>query len=101
MKMLLIIFRESLEEEILGLLNEHNIRAFTELHKVGGVGETGAAFHAYTLSGVNTIIFTALAEDHADRVLEGLTAFRDQRVQEQYGAKVPLHVFVLPCLQAV
>jgi hypothetical protein len=101
MKMLLIVFRESLEEEILALLNEKNVKGFSELHKVGGTGETGDAFHSFTGPGVNSMILTALPEDQADRVVEGLKAFRDQRGQELYGAKIPLRVFVLPCLQAV
>ena len=38
MKMIIIVYRESLEEEMHGLLQEHGVKAFTELHKVGGVG---------------------------------------------------------------
>ena len=101
MKMLLIVFRESLEEEIHGLLQEHGVKAFTELHKVGGTGETGAAFHSFTWPGVNGMILTVLAEDEAERVVEGFKVFRDQRIQQQHGAKIPLRVFVLPCEQVV
>ena len=101
MKMLLIVFRETLEEEIHGLLATHNVTAFTELHKVGGTGETGAAFHSYAWPGLNGMILTALPEDHAEGVINGLKAFRDQQVQEHHGAKFPLRVFVLPCELAV
>ena len=101
MKMLLIVFRENLEEEIHGLLQSHDVKAFSELHKVAGTGATGAAFHAFSWPGVNGMILTALPEDEADRVVEGFKAFRDQRVQQQHGAKLPLRVFVLPCLQVV
>jgi len=101
MKMLLILFRESLEEEIHGLLKELHVKAFTELHKVGGAGEAGAAFHSFAWPGSNAMVLAALPEDHADRVVEGLKAFRDQRAQQQHGVKLPLRVFVLPCLQVV
>jgi hypothetical protein len=101
MNMLLIVFRESLEEEIHGLLKELHVKAFTELHKVGGAGETGAAFHSFAWPGVNAMVLTVLPEDHADRVVEGLKSFRDKRVKGQHGLKLPLHVFVLPCLQVV
>ena len=101
MKMLLIVFRDSLEDEILVLLNQLDVKAFTELQKVGGTGETGAAFHSFASPGVNTMIMTALAEDQADRVVAGLKAFRDQLAKQQQGAKIPLRVFVLPCLQVV
>ncbi len=101
MKMLLIVFRDSLEEEIHGLLKELSVNAFTELHKVGGTGETGAAFHSFAWPGMNALVLTALPEDQADRVVEGLKGFRDQRTQQQHGVKIPLRVFVLPCLQVV
>jgi len=101
MKMLLIVFRESLEEEIHGLLQEHHVKAFTELHKVGGTGETGAAFHSFSWPGVNSMILTALSDDEAKRLVEGFKMFRDQRAQQQHGAKIPLRVFVLPCEQLV
>ncbi|TLY26256.1 MAG: hypothetical protein E6K63_12835 [Nitrospirae bacterium] len=101
MKMLLIVFRDSLEEEIHGLLKEFSVKAFTELHKVGGTGETGSAFHSFTWPGMNALVLTALPEDQAERVVEGLKGFRDQRTKQQHGLKIPLHVFVLPCLQVL
>ena len=101
MKMLLIIFRDSLEEEIHGLLKDLGVKAFTELHKVGGTGETGAAFHLFAWPGMNALVLAALPEDQAERDAKGLKEFRDKRMQQQHGVKVPLHVFVLPCLQAV
>ena len=101
MKMLLIVFRESLQEEIHALLTQYGVSAFSELHNVIGAGETGAAFHAFSGSGANDMILTAMSEDLADRVVEGFKLFRDQRVHELHVARIPLHVFVLPCLQAL
>lgn len=101
MKMLMIIFRESLEQEVCGMLKELDVRAFTEVTNVGGAGEAGTALHSFTWPGGNTMILTALAEDHADRVVEGLRAFRDQRPPQRSAAKIPLRVFVLPCLEMV
>lgn len=95
--MLLIVFRESLEEEIHALLKEHGVKAFTELHKVSGIGNTGAAFHSFTWPGVNGMILTALPDEEATRVAEGFRSFRDQRVKAQHGAKLPLRAFILPC----
>ena len=101
MKMLLIVFRDSLEDEIVVLLKEFNVKAFTELHKVGGTGETGDAFHSFASPGANSMILTALADDQAERVVEGLKSFRDQLAKQRKGMKIPLRVFVLPCLQVV
>lgn len=100
MKMIIIVYRESLEEEMHGLLQEHGVNAFTELHKVGGVGETGAAFHSFTWPGVNSMILTALPEEKAEQVAEGLRVFHDRRIQE-HKVQIPLRVFVLPCVQVV
>lgn len=38
MKMVLIVFRESLEQEVCGLLKAFNVRAFTEVPHMGGTG---------------------------------------------------------------
>jgi nitrogen regulatory protein PII len=101
MKMLMIVFRESLEEEILRLLKELGVKAFTELPSVVGAGEAGAAFHSFTSPGANSIVLTALSEDQTDRVVKGLHAYRDQLSQRQHGAAIPLRAFILPCEQVV
>jgi nitrogen regulatory protein PII len=97
MKMLLIVFRDSLEEEIHALLKEHGVKAFTEMHKVAGVGETGRAFHSFTWPGLNGMILTALPDDQVERVVDGLKSYRDERMKAQRGAKFPLRVFAFPC----
>ena len=100
-KMLLIVFRDSLEEEVLELLRTFGVKAFTELHKVDGTGEAGAAFHSFAWPGGNSMILAAVSDAQADLVIKGLRGFRDTRVRQQKGMKVPLRVFVLPCLEAV
>jgi nitrogen regulatory protein PII len=101
MKMLMIVFRESLEEDIMKRLKELGVKAFTELPSVIGAGEAGAAFHSFATPGANSIVLTALSEDQADRVVKGLHAFREQLTQQQHGAYIPLRVFALPCEQVV
>ena len=101
MKMLLIVFRESLEEEILALLKQLGVKAFTELPSVVGTGEAGAAFQSFASLGANSMILTAVAEGHAEQVIKGLYAYREQLTQRQHGAYVPLRVFALPCEQVV
>ncbi|OGX13942.1 MAG: hypothetical protein A3K11_06880 [Nitrospirae bacterium RIFCSPLOWO2_12_FULL_63_8] len=101
MKMLMIVFRESLEEEVLKLLKELGVKAFTELPSVVGAGEAGAAFHTFALPQTNSIVLTALTDHHAEQVIKGLHAYRDQLTQRQHGAYIPLRVFTLPCEQVV
>lgn len=101
MKMLIIVFRDSMNQEIRQLLKDLDIKAFTEAPKVLGTGEAGAAFDSFDWPGTNSMIFSAMEEDQEKRVVAGLKRFRDQLAKQQHGAKIPLRVFVLPCLQVV
>ena len=101
MKMLMIVFRQSLEEDIMKLLRELGVKAFTELPSVVGAGETGAAFHTFVSPQANSIVLTALTEGQAEKVINGLHTYRDQLAQRQHGAYIPLRVFILPCEQVV
>ena len=100
-KMVLLIFRDSLEEDIMSLLKRFGVNAFTEVHNVEGLGETGAAFHSLVWPGINSMILAAMPEEHADRLIKGVREFRNQRVHQQYGLKLPLRVFVLSGLESV
>ena len=97
MNMLMIVFTESLEEDIRGLLRKHHVRAFTEMHDVTGMGEAGAAFHSLSWPALNNMILAALPEPEADKVVAALKGFREGQIQKQRGAKIPLRVFALPC----
>ena len=101
MKMLMIVFKESLEEEIRGLLKKHHVRAFTEMHDVTGMGEAGAAFHSLSWPGLNNMILAALPEPEAQTVVAALKGFRDDQIKRQSGARIALRVFVLPCEMVV
>lgn len=100
-KMVMLIFRDSLEDDIMSLLKQFGANAFTEVHNVEGLGETGAAFHSFTWPGRNSMILAAMPEDRADRLVKQLRKFRDERVKQQHGLKLPLRVFVLSGLESV
>lgn len=104
MKMLMIVFRESLEEDVMKVLKELGVTAFTELPSVIGAGETRAAFQAFrslVSAQSNSMVLTALADEDAEKVIAGLHAYRDRSAQRQHGAYIPLRVFTLPCDQVV
>lgn len=101
MKMLMIIFKESLEEEVQELLNQHHVNAFTQMHDVTGVGEGGATLHSLSFPGFNNMILAALPEPEADKVVAALKEYRDGLVQKQGNNKIPLRVFSLPCEMVV
>ncbi|MEW6248483.1 MAG: PG0541 family transporter-associated protein [Nitrospirota bacterium] len=101
MQMLLVIFRQSLDEDIRRLLKDLDIKAFTEAPKVFGIGEAGEAFGSLTWPGHNSMILAAMEDQQAERVIGRLQAFRDHLMQQQGDTKIPLRVFVMPCRQVV
>ncbi|MGQ0666433.1 MAG: P-II family nitrogen regulator [Nitrospiraceae bacterium] len=101
MKMLFIVFRESMVEQVHALLKSYDVTAFTELQNVGGKGETGPTLHFSLSTGANRIILAAVAEQAAYRLIDGFTRFRAEHVTGAGDKALPLHVFVLPCEQVV
>lgn len=101
MQMLALVFRKSLEQEVLAVLRACHVRTFTRVPEVWGAGETGLALHTFTRPGFNAMVLAALAEPEASRVVAALRRFRDAASGQRHGAKVPLHVFLLPCAQVL
>jgi len=101
MKMLLIVFRELLAEQVHTLMKEHDITAFTEFHNVSGTGETGPTVQFSLSAGANRMILAAIPESAAYRLIEGFTKFRADHLRHHAEDPVPLHVFIMPCEQVV
>jgi nitrogen regulatory protein PII len=101
MIMLMIIMKESLEEEVRELLRNHNVTGFTEVREVTGQGEAGATFHSLSWPGFNDLILAAMPELDAKQLIDALVKFRDSAAEKQHGAKVPLRVFSVPCTLVV
>ena len=101
MKMLLIVFRQSMVEHIHALLREYDVNAFTELHNVAGRGETGPTVQFLLSPGANSMIPTAVSEPLAYRLIDGFTRMKAEQGMRQQDNTFPLHVFVLPCEQVV
>ena len=101
MRMVIVIYRHSLDQDIRRMLKSLDLKAFTESPKLLGVGETTHACGASAWPGHNAIILSAMEDDQAERVIGVLREFRDHMVQLQGGAKIPMRVFTLPCQQVV
>ena len=101
MKMLLIVFRQSIVEHIHALLKEYDVNAFTELHNVAGRGETGPTVQFFLSPGANCMILTAVSEQLAYRLIDGFTRLKAEQGMGQHDNTFPLHVFILPCEQVV
>lgn len=95
--MLLVVFRESLGPELQTVFEELPVKAYTETAKVFGVGETGKV----KWPGMNSMVLACMEEDQAERLIMKLKEFCDTLSGRQQGAKIPLHVFVLPCEQVM
>lgn len=59
MKMLLVVFRESLGSELQTVFEEVHVKSFTESPNVFGVGETGRV----NWPGMNSMVFACMDED--------------------------------------
>ena len=101
MQMVMIVFRSSLESDVLGILRASGVEAYTDVRRVVGVGENGARLDSFERPGFNSLIVTALDEPAASALVERLRAFRDEASERRRGAGVPLRAFVLPCCQAL
>lgn len=95
MKMLLLVFQQSLDQDLQKLLEDLDVKAFTP--NVFGMEEAGTAFSSLAWPGSNSMILAGMEEELADLVVARLKTFRDQLVQRQQGAKIPIQVFILPC----
>ncbi len=101
MKMLLIVFRQSMVEHIHALLKEYDVNAFSELHNVAGRGETGPSVQFFLSPGANCMILAAVSEQLAYRLIDGFTRLKAEQGLHQKDNAFPLHVFILPCEQVV
>jgi|SRR5688500_10396901 hypothetical protein len=101
MKMLIVVFRQSLDDEIRELLEGLKVKGFTEAPKVLGTGEAGRVGGTHEYPGYNSMILSALEDEEAKTVIARLQALHDKLAHNQHGAQIPLRVFVLPCEQAL
>jgi len=101
MKMVMTVFRDTLTENVLAVLQEQEIKAYTLFREVSGVGTTGAATGSFASIGSNSMMLVALPDEQADQLIGKLKIFRDELVSSHRTGKAPIHVFVLPCTQVV
>ena len=101
MKMLVIVFRESLVEQVHALLNEYDVTAFSELHNVTGKGVTGPTSQFFLAPTTNRMILAAVPDPLAYPLIDVFTRFRSEQEAVTEEGVFPLHIFMLPCEQAI
>ena len=97
MQMVIMTFRSSLEGEVLKMLEAERL-SFTFVEKAHGKGETGHDLGSIYWGGINTMLFAGIQD-------EQLSGFRERahnwqrKLTGEGKVPLPLHLFVLPCIQ--
>ena len=97
MRMVIMTFRSSLEDEVRKWLDAERL-SFTFVDKAHGKGETGQDLDSIYGGGTNTMLFAGIQD-------EQLSGFRERthnwqrRLTGEGKVPLPLHPFVLPCIQ--
>jgi len=97
MKMLTIVCRELLEDEVLMLLESQHITGYTVLNDVGGSGETGKVSGTHGWKDRNKLFMIALDDDQIPSIMEAVKEFRARLIHEHGNHKVPFRAFLQPC----
>jgi|SRR5690242_16896709 nitrogen regulatory protein P-II len=101
MKMLAIIFRASLEGQLLELLNKHGVTAYSEIYKVVGAGETERVPRPSPWPGTNSMLIVVLPEDRAERLVTELQQFHSHWEDSPHRPKLPIRLFAWDCVQRI
>lgn len=97
MKMLTIVCREMLEDEVLVLLESQRITGYTVLNEAGGSGETGKVSGTHGWKDRNKVFMIALDDDQIPSLVKAIKAWRARLVQEHGHGKISFKAFLQPC----
>ena len=97
MKMLLLVFRSTFNDEVLGILDGLKLPGYTETPRVYGTGALGRVFDSHAWPGYNSMVLSAMSESDTKRVAAAMKEFLDSRAEE--GEQVPISIFAVPCEQ--
>jgi hypothetical protein len=97
MKMLTIVCREQLEDEVLAVFAALRITGYTVIHGVGGSGETGAVSLTQVWASRNKLLLVALEDDPMATLVQAVRKLQTKLVEEHSGHPVPFKAFLQPC----
>ena len=99
MQMVMMVFRTSLESEVIPLVEQEQM-PFTRLESTQGKGVTGSVSgSSLTVSSTNTVLFMAVPDERLTTFRERVHQFQDGLKAHAKSGSVPFHIFVLPCIQ--
>ncbi len=99
--MLMLVFRSSLKERVHVLLEQCDVRAYTELPETTGAGQTGPADGISFYPGVNSVLLVAVDDAQAEKIENAIKAWIDEVLQRPGGQKPSITLFIWPCRQLV
>lgn len=97
MKMLTIICRERLQDEVLMFLEGEGIRGYTIIRGAAGGGVTGKVSGLHGASDRNQVFLIVLDDSSADELLKAVKHFHATLVQHNQREKVAFRAFVQSC----
>ena len=98
MQMVMMVFRTSLEHDVLPMIEEEEL-PFTRLDSVQGKGLTGNIPGSVTWGGSNTILLLAVPDERLASFRERASQFHEDRAARHKGVGIPFHAFIFPCIQ--
>jgi nitrogen regulatory protein PII len=104
MKMLIIMFRATLESQLLEVLKKQGVEAYSEMYNVHGMGETGRVSENYGWTdwpGTNSMFIVVLPEDRAENLVAEIKQLRGGGENDPHRPKLPLRLFVQDCVQHI
>jgi hypothetical protein len=97
MQMVMMVFRTSLEHDVLPLVEEEQL-PFTRLDSVHGKGATGNT-GSVMWGGSNTILLLVVPDERLTSFRDRAYRFYKERTALHKDIGVPFHAFILPCIQ--
>lgn len=100
--MLIIVARKAMLGTLEELLHKNGVNAYTILSNVMGKGVTGRVYGTFLHPELNSIIFSVLPPELADRTVSALKSLHAGRTKASDNERaIPLKVFSFPCEERV
>jgi hypothetical protein len=97
MQMVIMTFRSSLEDEVLKMLEAERL-SFTFVDKAHGKGKTGHDLDSIFPRGLNTMLYVGIQDEELSGFRERIHNWQ-RKLTGEGKVSLPLHAFVLPCIQ--
>ncbi len=101
MKLVIMVFRESLTDEVHEILKTQDVKAFSEILSVQGTGAAGRVLGTLAWPGHNSMVLVALPDHQAKEIAAEFALVRNRLQEAQHGADIPMKLFLLPVEEAI